>query len=404
MIFWVLNIIALVALSLVLYRQVWNELSPLVFSAALGLRILASIIAGLIFYRVYPGGDSTFFYESAKFALEDHSIWSIIAGDFSPAGYARQPRVVFFIQILSVLLALTGGSYWLASLYFALISFAASLFFVVQFARLYPNLKLVAMLCFLFLPSVLFWSSTILKDTISYSALVIVIALILKVFHDSKIKWFELVLGAVCFLVLFKIKHYLLIISLLFAGITLSIYWFKKLSGIWRLVVAVPILVISLGMTQFVHPYLKVGRIPQTIYENNKTIIDKTSHENQLGIVVESPDWKSVLLEIPRSLYAGIFSPTVFEKTPKLGIVHKIENLLMTSLMFLSILSCLRLKPRINWKLVIPSIFCIAVLATLLAMTTPNIGTLLRYRNAYLPFLFLILSILPFQYLTSKTS
>ena len=404
MIFWIINIIILIAVALVLYKQVQSELSVPIFTAALGLRMTASVIAGLIFHEVYPGGDSTSFFESATVALEENSVWAIVAGDFDAVGYSRQPRVVFFLQILSVLLKLTGGSYWLASLYFAIISFAASLFFVVQFSRLYPNLKFVVVLCFLFLPSVLFWSSGILKDSISYSALVVIIAMLLKVNNGKKIMWIELVLSLLGFIVLFKIKHYLFIVSILFAGITLSIYFFRKLSGGWRWAIAIPTLVVSFAMTQFVHPYLKIARIPQTIYENNHSIIEKTEPENQLGIVVETSEWKSILVEIPRSIYAGIFSPTFFDKTPALGLVHKLENLLLTSLIFLSIFSWLLLRSKINWQLVLPSLFCIALLATILAMTTPNIGTLLRYRNAYLPFLFLVISILPFQYLTSKTS
>ncbi|MEP1095257.1 MAG: hypothetical protein ABJG78_09115 [Cyclobacteriaceae bacterium] len=403
MIIWILHIILIGALGLVVYRATKNELSALIFSTALGLRVVASMIAAFIFYNLYPG-DSITFYESAKNALNNHSIWSIITGDFVSIDYSRQPRVLFFIQILSAILVLSGGSYWIASLYFALISFTASTYFVVQFGRLFPSLKRLSIALFLFMPSVLFWSSGILKDTISYSAFVIVVALILKVQEGVKVRWFELLIGILSLFVLFKIKHYLLIISFLFAGVTLSISWFRKLNGIWKWVVAVPTLLILFTMTQFVHPYLKIGRIPQTIYENNQIIIEKTNDKNQLDIAVEKPEWMAVLKEIPSSLYAGLFRPTIFDKTPPLGIVHKVENLALVSLIFLTLLSWSSLKPKVNWRLILPAIFCISVLATLLAMTTPNLGSLIRYRNAYLPFLFLILGILPFQYLTSRTS
>ncbi|MEP5614163.1 MAG: hypothetical protein ABJP45_18060 [Cyclobacteriaceae bacterium] len=403
MISWVLHIILIGILGLIVYRAVKNEVSKLIFSTALGLRIITCIVAGFIFYNLYPG-DSISFYESAKATLDNHSVWSILSSDFVTNDYSKQPRVLFFIQILSVALMLSGGSYWIASLYFALLSFTTSIYFVVQFGRLFPSLKPLSVVFFLFLPSVLFWSSGILKDTISYSAFVIVVAQILKAQKGVKIKWLELGIGILALLVLFKIKHYLLIVSFLFAGITLSIYWFKKLEGIWKWIVAVPTLLILFAMTQFVHPYLKIDRIPQTIYENNQAIIGKTSSENQLDIFVEKPEWNSVLKEMPNSLYTGLFRPTIFDKTPTLGIVHKVENLVLLSLTFFSLLSWLRLKPKINWRLILPALFCIGLLATLLAMTTPNLGSLVRYRNAYLPFLFVLVSILPFQYLTSKAS
>jgi len=404
MIIWILNIILIGAMGLMVYRATKNDVSMLVFATAFGLRIIASVVAGFIFYDLYPGGDSTSFYESAKNTLENHSIWSIVTGDFVPTGYSRQPRVLFFIQILSVILMLSGGSYWIASLYFALISFTASIYFVVQFGRLFPGIKPLSIVLFLFLPSVLFWSSGILKDTISYSAFVIVVAQILKVQEGVKVTWLELLIGILSLFVLFKIKHYLLITSFLFAGITLSIHWFKKQSGIWKWVVSVSTLLIFFAMTQYVHPYLKIGRIPQTIYENNQTIIEKTSSENQLDIVVEKPEWMSVVKEIPSSLYTGFFRPTIFDKTPQAGIIHKIENLVLVSLVFLSLLSWFSLRPKVNWRLILPALFCISLIATMLAMTTPNLGSLVRYRNVYLPFLFLLVSVLPFQYLTSKAS
>ncbi len=404
MIAWISNIIFLGVMAWFLFKHSRSDVSAPIFVSALTFRLLAGISTGLIFYQLYPGGDSFSFYQTSLLVLEENSYWSIITGNFDPGVYENKPRVIFFIQILSGFLYLSGGSYWIAILYFSLISFAASLYFVAQFKRLFHTLKLVAIACFLFLPSVLFWSSGILKDTISYSAFIITVILVLKFYKETKFSLLEILLGIASLLVLLKIKHYLLIISLMFAGLVISIYLLKRLGRQLRWPVSIITMVVFLGLTQFVHPYLTISRIPQTIYKNNNTITERTSIDNQLNIVLEKPNWESVLTEVPKSLYIGLFRPSVFDKTPIVGIGHKIENFLLACLGFFTLLVSIKEKPRINWHLIIPSIICIATLATLMAMTTPNLGTLVRYRNAYLPFLFLLFSILPFQYLTSKSN
>ncbi len=404
MIFWVGNIVFLGTIVFLLYKNTRTELSTFTFTTALVLRILAGIATGLIFYKLYPGGDSFGFFNTALVALEENSYWSIISGNFETERYSNQPRVIFFIQILSGVVHLSGDSYWISIFYFSLISFVASIYFVVQFNRIFPTYKKLTYICFLYLPSVLFWSSGILKDTISYSAFIIAIVLALKFYKEDKFKFWEIALGAVSLLVLFKIKHYLLIIYLMFAGIVISIYFFKKLNGALRWSLSISTVIVFLVLTQFVHPYLTVSRIPQTIFDNNQTITSRTRIENQLDILVTEPSWKSVLHEVPKSAYTGLFRPTIFDKTPIVGIGHKIENFILVSLGFFTLLILIKRKPEINWELILPAVFCIGVLATLMAMTTPNLGTLVRYRNAYLPFLFLLLGLLPFQYLTSKSS
>ncbi len=401
---WIVNIVFIGFITFLLFKLAKKNLTTLTFFSALALRLLAGIAAGLIFNEVYPEGDSFGFYKTTLSALELNSYWSILSGNFEPTAYSNQPRVVFFIQVFSGILYLSGGSYWISTLYFSLISFAASLYFVVQFNRLFPRHKTIVTISFLFLPSVLFWSSGILKDTISYSAFVIVVALTLKFFKEVKFRYAEIGLGIISLIVLLKIKHYLLIISLLFAGIVICIYLYKRLTGTLKWSVPIVTLIVFLVLTQFVHPYLTISRIPQTIFENNKTITNRTSVENQLSIDLDQPNWQSVLSEVPRSLYVGLFRPSIFDKTPILGLGHKIENFLLVSLFFFSLLIFIKQKPKINWPLILPGIFCIGILATLMAMTTPNLGTLVRYRNAYLPFLFLLFSMLPFQYLTSKSN
>ena len=403
MICWVINIAILVVITLLTLRAIKGGLSHSIFFSGLSIRFIGGISAAFIFLEVYRSSDSVTFYEIAGSLLEQYSLGSIIKGDFEFENLENQPRVLFFIRVLSFFLFVSGGSYWITTLYFALFSFICSWYFIIEFIKLYPKQKVVVTSCFLFIPSVVFWSSGILKDTLAFNALLILVIQVLKINRANKFFLAEILFGILSVVILLKIKHYLLIAFLLFSGLTFGILVFRRLKGALKWGLSLLVLVIFFFLSQTIHPYLKVQRIPQTIFENNSTINKRTSSEKQVGIIVADPTWRSVLTQVPYSLFTGLFRPTIFDKTPTLGMIHKIENLILLSLFMFSILLIIKEQPHFNWPVLAPSVLCICTLATLLALTTPNLGTLVRYKNAFMPFLFLITSTLPYKYLTSTT-
>ncbi|WP_421764635.1 hypothetical protein [Ekhidna sp.] len=346
------------------------------------------MVLGYIFYEYYGLGDSITFFESARLSKS----------------VENQPRTQFFIKILTPLVALTKGSYWLTSLWLSFISFLGSWFATVTFIRLFPKQKSIVIASFLFIPSIIFWSSGIMKDTLAYGALMILISLIVKLYEQYKLRPLEVILVLIMSFTLIQIKHYLFIMTLLFGGILVSILIFKKLSGGFRWVSAIVIFIASLLATQFIHPYLVLDRLPQTLYENNQAILEKSEPNKQLDIVIEDDSWLAVIKEVPKALHAGLLRPNIIDETPIWGWIHRVENLVVSLLMIMSILLCFKLKPSVDKPLLIAALICILILAVMLPLATPNFGTLVRYKNPYMPYLFLISSILPFQYFTSRTS
>ncbi|WP_370089525.1 hypothetical protein [Ekhidna sp.] len=390
MIYWILNIALLAGFSYLSFRLVKSTFNPWVFWIALGLKLTAGLILGLIFYEYYGTGDTITFFEAAK--------------SFNLENLNGQPRTQFFILILRPIVLITGGSYWLSSLWLSFISFVASWYAVIMMISLYPNLRAIISISFLFIPSVVFWSSGIMKDTIAFAALSIIVSLLLVLYERFKIRTVQLLILIIASYMLYQIKHYLFITSLVFAGGLLASMLFKKIKNQWRWIITLSIFIAALSATQFIHPYLEVDRIPWTLYENNSAILEKSDPEDRLNIVIENDSWSAVISEIPTSLHAGLFRPSIFDQTPVWGWVHRVENLILTSLIIMSILLYFKQKPKVDWVLFCSALACILLLAIMLPLSTPNFGTLVRYKNAFMPFLFLISSILPYQYLTSKTS
>lgn len=402
MIYWILHTIILSALATSFYRQFNFGFPTWMFITSLLLKLAAGIAVGWIFYNYYQRGDTIVFFEASK-NIASLSIQDYFSTLFSPSNYSTtsQPRVLYFTKFLSFFTLITGDSYWISSLYLSMISFFATWYFVIHLAELYPSNKTAIIISFLFIPTVIFWSSGVLKDTLAFAGFVFAIGIAIKLYHKKKIVFTEWLVCLFAVFILYKVKHYLLISIIIFNGILLF-SMLIKMSGLRSKVIAILFAIAAVVSTQFVHPYLKIDRLALTIYETNKAILEKTDIDNRLNISIDSPNIGGIIGAVPSAVQIGLFRPSIFDKSTIWGWFHRIENTLLMLLFVASILLCFKLKPQADWPLILSSSITILILATLLGLATPNFGTLVRYKNAFVPFLFLLCSILPYKYFIAK--
>ncbi|WP_420316196.1 hypothetical protein [Ekhidna sp.] len=375
-------------MAILVKRFLPSTLPNWLYWMGLCLKLLAGIILGLVFYKYYGSGDTINFFNEA---ISSSSIEQ-----------RNEPRTEFFIQILKPVTQLAGKSYWITSLYFSFFSFSAFWFGANVIAKNYPSLKWITAISLLMIPSIVFWSSGVIKDSIASASLVILVASSINSYCNKKIHALDSLFIGVSAIVLFNIKHYLLITSLIFIGILLATTLFNKLGIKWK-IVSVLVFATAITLTQYIHPYLNYNTIPWTLQQNNQAILEKSDSEGRIDIEIREESWIEVLKNIPKALHAGFFRPSILDRTPVWGWIHRIENLVLTVLIMMSLILALKLKPPIDWPLFIASICGISLLAIMLPLSTPNFGTLVRYKNAYMPYLFLISSILPYRYFTSQT-
>ncbi|SNT10903.1 Predicted membrane protein [Ekhidna lutea] len=388
MITWIIHIIIISSLAFLVFRKLKTSLPTWMFWIGLVMKISAGFVLGWIFYEYYGEGDTISFFEMAK-SFDDFA--------------TEEPRTQFFIRILTLLVYLSGGSYWITSAWLSFISFTAAWYATSQFSKAFPSIKVLTASCFLIIPSIVFWSSGILKDTLAFAAMMVLIAAILKWYKRINITVYDFIIAVISGYLLFHLKHYLIITCLIFGGLLVSVSLIKKVKSRWKWIIAAMVLALSLISTQFVHPYLKVEKLSWTIYETNRTILEKSDLEGQLDIEIKDASILAVIKEVPKALHAGLFRPSIYDKTPIWGWLHRIENFILTILIIMSVSLYFKRNPPVDTPLFVSALCCILLLAIMLPLATPNFGTLVRYKNAYMPYLFLICSILPYHYLSSKT-
>jgi len=156
----------------------------------LSVKILGAVSLGLIYTFYYQGGDTFGYFNGGKawvhFFLDNPAgaLSFLREKPFGPhyfdfLGYAppeyyhifKDSQALAVTKITGLLSLLSFNSYYGTATLFALLSYTGIWALFRVFTGLYPGREKTAAVAVLFLPSVFFWGSGILKDTITLGAL-----------------------------------------------------------------------------------------------------------------------------------------------------------------------------------------------------------------------------------------
>ncbi|MBR9998904.1 MAG: hypothetical protein KFF73_08035, partial [Cyclobacteriaceae bacterium] len=157
------------------------------FLPALTLKILGAITLGFIYQYYYRGGD-TFAY----FDLGSRYIWEAFQdsplkalklifarGEYLPETWEYASKIIFYEDLPSYFVVRIAGffdlftfhTYSATACLFAVASFSGLWAMFTAFYRMFPKLHIELAIAIFFIPSVFFWGSGILKDSITLGAL-----------------------------------------------------------------------------------------------------------------------------------------------------------------------------------------------------------------------------------------
>jgi len=289
------------------------------------------------------------------------------------------------IRINAVLHILSFGNYFLHALIFIFLSFLG-LFFMAKLFYDISESKIKAYVAAFLIPSVFFWSSGVLKEALLIFALGIFCWAVYKL--AKAYSWSTLCLLLVGFGLLSSLKIYVL-----FALLPALLFWFiwMKLQLFWKalLTFLVTGVVLYFGVT-LLHPNfdfisLLVGKQHDFINLAKTYHAGSAIHMDYLG----NNSW-SILKAIPLALFHVFTLPWFSHVKSPLYLFSIFENLIFFSLIPLSIFYFE--KPnKSSMKFIVFSLIFMLTLFTIIGLTTPVIGALVRYKMPALPFLFFVL-------------
>ncbi|WP_222931821.1 hypothetical protein [Hymenobacter lutimineralis] len=304
----------------------------------------------------------------------------------------------FFIKILSVLNLVTLGYPWLTAAYLSIVSFAGCWFLARTILRLFPAVPpLSAALALLIWPSCIYWTSGITKEALLTGSVLGCTAWVVTwAYGSDQVQPLTVVWTLLLAYVAFKMRFFFSIFLLAGLGILLLIRtiqymgslrsWWSQLvffgflfsGGAWAASEVVPVFRANKFTNQVITTYrgmsqLSVGK-PLIVYQDLK------------------PTLSSIAQHAPVAIFNTLSRPWPGESPDLRYQLLGLENVGLLGLLVVSLLGVIRKKAgTLPFALVLVFLWYCVVVALFIGLTTPNLGTLTRYRTAFLPFLLLLL-------------
>lgn len=393
------------------------------FLKALVLRLVCSVILALVYQYYYKGGDTMVYYTyamrlrevmyenfSAFFDLAFNPNFSVFNSDYffgTGSGYYLNDSSRFIIRMTLYLSFFLINSYILISFAFSLFCFYGCWKLFKLFYELYPHLHKELALSCLFLPSVCFWGSGLMKDPISLGALgLLTYHLYYIVFKNTRI-FGRTVIILTCIFMIYEIKVYILLSY--FPPLMLWMFLRARKTinnSIFRTIVT-PLLV-SLGIiiSLLVFSYIaknaekySTDSIVRTAKDTQNWLVYSSQKQGgsfyTLGIIDYS--FKGIVKVFPKAVNVALFRPYIWEAKKPILIPAAIEGLislfftirLLYKAGFIRIFKLIIQNPEVQFCLIFSVMFAFSV-----GFTSFNFGALVRYKIPSLPFYYMALFIL----------
>ena len=353
-----------------------------------------------VYYFYYQGGDTFLYYRSgemlfhqfitspqAYFSLlfsDNHHMIAKLSGICSVCGFRGDYSAVFMIKIVSIFNIILFNSFWAISIVFCYISFIGSWFLYKGFEKIFNVVDKHQLVLVLFVPSVVFWTSGILKDTLSYSALGILFYLLVTPFKKKSL---YLLFLSLC-LLLFWIKSYVVlcfILAYLFYLILLLIQKEitppqKKLLG------AMAVIFLGLITVEVLHEFKWLNHAFIRLHDFHDFHSMNSANTYSLGTI--QYDVIHLLSKLPQAFVTAMYRPYLWEVPNVLMWEMALESMVFFT-MFIYVIGSIRIKifDTIRKKPMV--FFCLSFvlfLAFVVGLSSFNFGALSRYRVPLLPF------------------
>ncbi|MTI40088.1 hypothetical protein [Fulvivirga lutimaris] len=405
MILIIINIIVIALYLTWLYKK--NEQLKKHFFIAAGFKLLSGIGVGALYQYYYTFGDTYAFFNIAeelnKVAAEDFRAYLEylvgVNGQVFSSMYDYQPRALFMVKLLSVINLLTGGNYWISSLYFSLFAFSGAWYATTIFLKFFGQYKGAIIFSFFYFPSAVFWCSGIIKESVAVGCIYFIASYILVFVKEHKLSWLQVLILLLNFFVLWNIKYYyaavilLLSFSLVATSSLTTRFDQLKRSGLVQAAAFFLFIVVSSLIVTQLHPNFYLHRILGVIVDNYQAFEKISAPGDFVEFSSLEPNVWSVLANAPKALVSGIFRPFIGESAELFKIVTGLENLVLLGLLIVAVIYAPKERASYLNLLFLSALLFVVIMAVFLTLSAPNYGTLIRYKTGFLPFFVFIVTI-----------
>ena len=408
--------IIILVIGFILKSSMSTDRTAKYFMPALLVKIIGGLAVGMIYYLYYGGGDTVNYYDYGAVPIFDAFLdspataFQMIFGDnvYTTENRAFSTRIFFFRDSSSYNCIRYAGFFNLFSfntysgtvILFAFFSFICVWKLFQLVANLYPHLTKEMAISFLFLPSVFFWGSGILKDTITFALLCLLIFNAFRIYFLKEKIIFSSIVIVICTYAIMSIKVYIVIAIVPAIGF---LFLYGPIKEIQNKTIRMLITPFALGLA-IVSGFVGMKAIGETSDRYNIETLAYTASETakwiefvskqQGGAVYslggDTGDFSAlgVLKKTIPAIWVTLFRPHPWEIKNPVMLLSGIEALFFLVL-FVKVFGLNFRKSRIAMKnnIIIPfSLIFALTFSWAVGITSYNFGTLVRYKIPMMPF------------------
>lgn len=400
------------------------------FVSGLFFKILGGFGLCMVYLFYYDGGDTlAYFHDNTciarlflqdpiaalqfTFFSPDDQLYNTFDNDTGYPYFFFDGHAVYVVKITWMLSLITFNSYIGQTMILSFLSFLASWRLYKMFIAEFPMLQKGMAYAILFVPSVIFWGSGLLKDTITLAALALFTSSFYEIIKKKSKYFLNITIIILASWAMIKIKPYIFIALLPGVSVWFSRYKLEKMKNKLIRSVVTPLLL----LITILFAFLFLGNMSESLGEYSiSTVVDRAIvsqqelkqdyyHGSAFDIGEIDPSLIGILKKAPVAITAALFRPFLWESYNPAMIVSGIENFIILAF---TLYLLFKLRVYNLFKLVFKhSILFFSVSFSLffafsVGLSTSNFGALVRYKIPAIPFFVASLIITNYYYLEMK--
>ncbi len=289
------------------------------------------------------------------------------------------------------------GSYHVHALVMCLLSFTGIMALYRVIVSILPRYRWEGFLLLFFFPSIVLWSSSVLKEGLIFFSMGLILYSVFKL-SRGPVDWKHIVLLIVSLLILRYCKFYLFLFTLPLLTAYLLVERFeRKRKGLWFAGTVLLFMILALVVGEIYHDYRLPGILSRK--QNDFLFLAREMQAgSRLDVAPLGSGWKDLLLQLVPGFTRTLIRPLPWEGGPLLVVASGIENAVVW--MLIAWVMLFFRKPdshALFWYVA----FLFIAIFVLTGMITPVMGAMVRYKSPGLPYLFVSLM---FMYDKDKAS
>jgi hypothetical protein len=409
------------AIAYMVRPRVTDAITRKYFFPALTLRIVGAIAVGFVYQFYYSDGDTFSFHTRGSRPMWEafmenpgQGLQLFFYGPDNVSGvYKYASKIVFLtdrtsfavIRLSFLFDILTFSSYSATALLFGVLGFVGMWLFFTTFYQQFPHLHRGLAIAAFFIPSVFFWGSGLLKDTVCLAFLGIATYQTYRNFIAPKFSWTGFIILVVSLLIIYRVKPYIVLTFLPASIIWIFLVNLKKFrSAVFRLVLFPFVFIGAIALAYF--SILRAGgendkyslnRVAETAQVTAYDIRYYTGKSAGSGYSLGELDGTmlSMIKLAPAAVNVSLFRPYLWEVKNPLMMLSAFESLAF----FMAVIVLIyRGRSKVFTALGEPTILFLFVFSIVFAfsvgVSTFNFGSLVRYKIPMMPFFVVMLALI----------